>query len=613
VCLLALILVACGGGGGGGGGDDDDDSAPDASVSEPDGAPVAVCGDSVITDPEECDDGDAEADDGCSDLCVVEDDFACPAAGQDCVQIVTCGNGRIEGDETCDDADTVSDDGCSSECQREDGWVCPVPGTACVAAECGDGIVAGFEQCDDGANGPGCVNCQLEPGWHCPVEGAACEPTTCGDGVAEGLEECDDANPIVGDGCTPDCLREPDCADGVCAAVCGDAVLQATEGCDDGNTFSGDGCSAACQEEQGFSCDEVTQPDPASVTLYATVRDFIASCGTGSRPVEGTAGAEAPFGHPDFECYNGALDGMVEAVLDAEKKPVRIDNARTFSDESFAQWYRSDDEVNRSIALPMTLDGIGGGAYRFDSASFFPATGIGFDVETCDGAPCEILHDDSGPGGNVNFHFTSELHFWFEYAGNEDLAFSGDDDVWVFINGRLAVDIGGVHGRLDDSVDLGDPDVAADLGLTAGGVYEAIVFQAERHTSRSQYRLTLTNFNQTPSTCTDDCGDGVVSSREVCDDGDANGAGDGSDYGGCAIDCTLEPFCGDAVVDEEYGEICDDGINLGGDASACAPGCTSLGASCGDGVVQLDAGETCDDGNTESGDGCSSACMVEVD
>jgi cysteine-rich repeat protein len=138
------------------------------------------------------------------------------------------------------------------------------------------------------------------------------------------------------------------------------------------------------------------------------------------------------------------------------------------------------------------------------------------------------------------------------------------------------------------------------------------VFQAERHTTRSQYRLTLTNFTRAPSTCTDMCGDGVVSSREVCDQGALNGLGDGSPYGGCAADCTLEPFCGDGIVQAQYGEVCDDGINLGGSASSCSPGCKSLGARCGDGVVQTQNGEQCDDGNTVSGDGCSSTCQFEI-
>jgi fibro-slime domain-containing protein len=591
----------------------------DASQGGPDGPFVppgvdaaASCGDGKVTAPETCDDGDSEPDDGCSASCQTEPNFACPQAGEDCVQIVTCGNGRIEGDETCDDADTDSGDGCSALCAREPGWSCPTAGTACVAAECGDGIVAGFEQCDDGDSGAGCVSCRLQPGFHCPTAGAPCVATTCGDKLAQGLEECDDGNAIVGDGCTPACLREPDCTDGVCARVCGDAVLQAGESCDDGNNFAGDGCSKDCQEEAGFTCVETPLPDPPSVTVYATVRDFIASCGTGSRLAKGQAGATAPFGHPDFECFNGERKGMVATDLDAQGKPKRVANDKTSSDASFAQWYRSDDTVNRTIPLAMTLGLIGGGAYRFDSDSFYPATGLGFDTVTCGSGNCERLHADGNGAGQKNFHFTSEVHFWFEYAGNEVLAFSGDDDVWVFINGKLAVDIGGVHGRQDGSVDLSQPAVRDALDLDVGGVYEAVVFQAERHTERSQYRLTLTNFNQTPSTCKDMCGDGAVSSREVCDEGTDNGSGDGSAYGGCAANCTLEPYCGDGVTDEEFGEICDDGLNLGGSASSCAPGCMTTGGVCGDGVVQTELGETCDDGNTSGGDGCSGTCQIQI-
>ena len=611
---LVILAFACGGGSG--------DPGVDAAGGNPDApgsdglpgldASDATCGDSSLTLPEACDDGGLDPGDGCSATCTVEPDFACPAPGQPCVRIVTCGNGRIEGNETCDDGDLTAGDGCSTTCAREAGWTCPLAGAACVAAECGDGIVAGFEACDDGTHGAGCLDCRLQPGFHCPVAGAPCQATTCGDGVPEGIEECDDGNPIVGDGCTPGCVREPMCALGVCQAVCGDAVLQAGEGCDDGNRFRGDGCSDTCQEEVGFTCAEVVLPNPSSVAVYATVRDFMAGCGTGHRLLEGDTGAVAPYGHPDFECYSGDRTGMVATDLDAARKPVRVTNDKTFSNAAFAQWYRSDDTINRTSAVELTLPSIGGGAYRFDSNSFYPATGVGFDVATCGSGTCEPLRPDGNNAGNRNFHFTSEVHFWFAYNGTEVLAFSGDDDVWVFINGKLAVDIGGVHGRLDGSVNLGNATVRANLGLTLGGVYEAIVFQAERHTTRSQYRLTLSNFNQTPSTCNDQCGDTVVSSQEVCDDGADNGNGDGSAYGGCSSTCVLEPYCGDGEVDTAFGEICDDGLNLGGNASSCAPGCQSLGSTCGDGVTQIQDGEECDDGNTTDGDGCNASCQLEI-
>ncbi len=255
----------------------------------------------VVDDGEECDDGNPDPADGCTNLCrfarcgdgVIRIDLdpghadfeACEPRvdGSDCTlrcSFDRCGDGVKDPDEECDDANTDDADACRA---------------ACVKASCGDGIVRldlqpdepGFESCDDQNDnqedgcttvcgthrcGDGIVRLDLQPGTQTAcVETADCtDQEVCRDGrcLHALYESCDDGNTEEVDACRGDCLGAR-CGDGILRtdldqgsdAVCrpggdecpesercvaGRCAHQDYEFCDDGESSNADACVQGC-------------------------------------------------------------------------------------------------------------------------------------------------------------------------------------------------------------------------------------------------------------------------------------------------------------------------------------------------------------------------------
>jgi len=211
-----------------------------------------------------------------------------------------------------------------------------------------------------------------------------------------------------------------------------------------------------------------------SFDVTARIRDFRA------RDTQG--------GHPDFQWrVTGLVQGLVRNTLDDDDKPIFVgtpgDGAITDA-STFAQWYRDVPGVNlaTNITLSFTYDNINQ-KWVYSNSAFFPIDDQLF----------------GNQGYRHNYHFTMEIAATIYYDSSKPniLTFTGDDDIWVFINRRLVVDLGGVRPPQSQTINLNT--LASSLGLVSGNLYPLHIFWAERYTFGSSVQIEVTEFIPEPS------------------------------------------------------------------------------------------------------------------
>jgi fibro-slime domain-containing protein len=238
----------------------------------------------------------------------------------------------------------------------------------------------------------------------------------------------------------------------------------------------------------GTSGTSVTQ----SGDLTIVVRDFKFYSASDSHTVadfENVPKTDAS-GNPNTTYVGDWNDlSIVTDTLGSDHKPVYKNTSgttlTTHGKAAFDKWYNTIDGTNIMQQIPITLSKNSDGTYAYDSLSAGPPLSPGggfFPID--DGSAYKTSFGNQGKPHN--YSFTVEIHTLFTYGGGETFHFSGDDDVFVYIDNKLVINLGGIHSREQ-------ADVAIDsLGLITGNTYPLDFFSAERHVTQSNLLITTT-------------------------------------------------------------------------------------------------------------------------
>jgi fibro-slime domain-containing protein len=172
--------------------------------------------------------------------------------------------------------------------------------------------------------------------------------------------------------------------------------------------------------------------------------------------------------------YHDPADGSVHdacgtAIADSAGERGAVSTGGIDSALSFDQWYRDELGVNLSASHTITLIRGSDGVYEYSTDAFHPIDGN--------------LMGNEGDAHNHHFTYAITAQFVYKACDHQFFEFAGADDTWLFVDGNLVMDRGGVLPGSSQYVDMDR------LGLVDGQTYEFAFFHAQRQSQQADFHV----------------------------------------------------------------------------------------------------------------------------